>query len=37
VAKACDKEPKASGQPEELSSNPQMEFVDVKSVLNSFI
>lgn len=37
VAKACDKKLEATGQPGELSSNPQLEFVDVKRVLNSFI
>lgn len=37
VMKACEKEPKATGQPEELSFDSQLEFVDVKSLLIYFI
>lgn len=37
VAKACDKELEATVQPGELSSNLQLELVDVKRVVNSFI
>lgn len=37
VAKACGKELEATVQPGELSPNLQLELVDVKHVLNSFI